>query len=60
MHKSSFKLEHKTTSITLSDRVWKLKKKNIKREVVKKIKPFAPGDEVCKLCLPGTRKSPHP
>ena len=55
MHKSSFKLEHKTTSTTLSDDVWKLKNKNInfniKWEVVKRVKPFAPGDKVCKLCL---------
>ena len=29
LHKSSFKLEHKRTSTTLSDHVWKLKKKNI-------------------------------
>ena len=29
LHKSSFKLEHKRTSITLSDHVWKLKNKNI-------------------------------
>ena len=56
LHKSSFKLEHKRTSTTLSGHVWKLKKKqninfNIKWEVVKKVKPFAPGDKVCKLCL---------
>ena len=55
MHKSSFKLEHKRTSTTLSLHVWKLKKKNtnfkIKWEVVKKVKPFAPSDKVCKLCL---------
>ena len=56
LHKSSFKLEkleHKTTSTTLSDHFWKLKNKNIniKWEVVKKVKPFAPGDKVCGLCL---------
>ena len=55
LHKSSFKLEHKRTSTTPSDHVWKLKNKNIsfniKWEVVKKVKPFAPGDKVCKLCL---------
>ena len=55
MHKSSFKLEHKRTSTTLSQHVWKLKNKNInfniKREIVKKVKPFAPNDKVCKLCL---------
>ena len=55
LHKSSFKLEHKRTSTTLSEHVWKLKKKNInfkiKKEVVKKVKPFAPSDKVCKLCL---------
>ena len=40
LHKSSLKLEHKRTSTTLSDHVWKLKNKNInfniKWEVVKK------------------------
>ena len=55
MHKSSFKLEHKRTSTTLSEQVWKLKIKsinfNIKWEVFKKVKPFAPNDKVCKLCL---------
>ena len=51
LHKSFFKLEHKRTSTTLSDHIWKLKKTknkntnfNIKWEVVKKVKPFAPGD----------------
>ena len=29
LHKSSFKLEHKRTSTTLSEHVWKLKNKNI-------------------------------
>ena len=44
MHKSSFKLEHKRTSRTLSGHVWKLKNKNIdfniniKWEIVKKVK----------------------
>ena len=46
LHKSSFKIEHKRTSTTLSDHVWKLKKKNInfniKWQVVKRVKPFAP------------------
>ena len=55
MHKSSFKLEHKRTSTTLSDHVSKLKNKNInfniKWEVVEKVKPFASNDKVCKLCL---------
>ena len=42
LHRSSFKLKHKRTSTTLSDHVWKFKKKktinfNIKREVVKKV-----------------------
>ena len=41
MHKSSFKLENKITSTTLSEHVWKLKNKNIdfniKWEVVKKL-----------------------
>ena len=55
LHKSSFKLEHKRTSTTLSDHVWKLKKKNIKFniswQVVKRVKPFAPSNKVCGLCL---------
>ena len=55
LHKSSFKLEHKRTSTTPSDLVKKLKNKkvdfNFNWEVVKKVKPFAPGDKVCKLCL---------
>ena len=46
LHKSSFKLEHKRTSTTLSEHVWKFKKNkninfNIKWEIVKKVKPFA-------------------
>ena len=55
LHRSSFKLEHKRTSTALCDHVWKLKNKNIdfntKWEIVKKVKPFAPGEKVCKLCL---------
>ena len=55
MHKSSFKLEHKRTSTTLSEHVWKLKTKNInfniQRQIFKKVNPFAPNDKVCKLCL---------
>ena len=55
LHKSSFKLEHKRTSSTLSEPIWKLKNKNInfniKWEVVIKVKPFTPSDKVCKLCL---------
>ena len=56
MHKSSFKLEHKIFSTTLSDHFWKLKKRtktstSTSNEVVKKVKPFAPSDKVCKLCL---------
>ena len=55
MHKSSFNLEHKRTSIILSDHVWKIKNKNIdfniKWNIVKKVKPFAPGKKVCKLSL---------
>ena len=55
LHKSSFKLEHKRTLTTLRDHVWKLKKKyinfNIKRQVVKRVKPFAPSNKVCGLCL---------
>ena len=52
LHKS---LEHKRTSTTLSDHVWKLNNKNIdfniKWKVAKKVKPSAPGDKVRKLCL---------
>ena len=52
---SSFKLEYMRTSTTLNDHIWKLKNKNInfniKWEVIKKVKPFTPGDKVCKLCL---------
>ena len=54
LHKSSFKLEHKQTSTTLSDHVWKLKKKNnfnISWQVVKRVKPFAPSNKVCGLCF---------
>ena len=55
LHKSSFKLEHKRTSTTLSDQVWKIKKKNINFnitwQVVKRVKPFAPSNKVCGLCL---------
>ena len=55
LHKSSFKLEHKRTSTTLSEHVRKLKNKNInfniKWEIVKKVKRFSPNDKVCKLCL---------
>ena len=55
LHKSSFKLENKRTSTTLSDHVWKLKKKNINFniswQVVKRVKPFAPSNKVCGLCL---------
>ena len=54
--KTSFlKLEHKGTSKTLSEHVWKLKNKNInfniQWEIVKKVKPFAPNNKVCKFCL---------
>ena len=55
LHESSFKVEHKRTSTTLSEHIWKLKNKNIhfniKWEVFKKVKPFAPSHKVCKLCL---------
>ena len=55
LHKSSFKLENKRTSTTLSEHVWELKNKNmnfnIKWELVKKVKPFALSDKVCKHCL---------
>ena len=43
------------TSTTLSDHVWKLEKKNInfntEWQVVKRVKPFAPSNKVCGLCL---------
>ena len=49
LHKSSFKLEHKRTTTTLSDHIRKLKKKNtdfnIKLEMVKRVKPHAPGEK---------------
>ena len=57
LHKSSFKLEHKRTATTLSlsDHVWKLKKKNTdfntKWEIVVRVKPFTPEEKVCELCL---------
>ena len=56
MHKSSFKLEHKRTSTTLSDHVWELKKKKTPTSTLngrssKKVKPFAAGEKVHKLCL---------
>ena len=56
-HKSSFKLEHRRTSTTLRDHVWKLKKKtinfNITGNFFKKVTPFAPrlSSKVCKLCI---------
>ena len=60
--RSSFKLEHKRTSTTFSEHVLTLKNKiisfNIKWEVLKKMKPFAPSDKVCKLCL--QEKTIHP
>ena len=52
MHKTSFKLEHKKTSTTLSDHVWKLQKPtkkkldfNINWEFSKKVKPLALSDK---------------
>ena len=55
LHKSSFKLEHKRTTTILSDHIWKLKKKNtdfnIKWEIIKNVKPYAPGEKICRLCL---------
>ena len=55
LHKSPFKLEHKRTTTTLSDHIWKLKKKttdfNIKWEIIKNVKPYAPGEKICKLCV---------
>ena len=46
----------KRTSTTLSDHVWKFKKKHINFNIkwenfkIKKVKPFSPGDKVCKRC----------
>ena len=55
LHESSFKLEPKRTSTTLSEHVWILKNENInfniKWEIVKKVKSFAPSDKMCKLRL---------
>ena len=55
LHKSSFKLAYKRTSTPLSDHVWKLKNRNIgfniKWEVVRRVRPFAPSNKVCGLCL---------
>ena len=55
LHRSSFKLEHKKTSTTLSENVWELKSKsinfNIEREILKKVDRFAPNDKVCELRL---------
>ena len=55
LRKSSFKLEHNRTTATLSDHVWNLKKKNtnfnIKWEISKNVKPYAPGEKICKLYL---------
>ena len=55
LHKSSFKLEHKRTTTTLSDHIWKLEKKNtdfnIKWEIIKNVKPYGPGEKISKLCL---------
>ena len=55
LHKPTFKLKHKRTTTTLRDHIWKRKKKNtdfkIKWEIVKRVKPYAPGEKVCKLCL---------
>ena len=59
LHMSSFKLEHRAT--TLSDHARKKHKKkkkqpknidfNIKWKIAKKVKPFAPDEKVCKLCV---------
>ena len=55
LNKSPFKLEHKRTTTTLSDHIWKLKEKNtdfnITWEIIKNVKPYAPGEKICKLCL---------
>ena len=44
-----------TTTKTLSDHIWKLKKVNtdfnIKCDIIKNVKPYAPGEKRCKLCL---------
>ena len=55
LHKSSLKLEHKRTSTTLSDHVWKLKKQQHRLQHQmggrQKMKLFALSDKVGKLCL---------
>ena len=58
LHEQSFQVITQGTSTTLSDHVWEFKKKakknidfNIKWVIFKKVKPFAPGDKVCILCL---------
>ena len=46
---------YRASLTTLSDHVWKLKKKNINFnitwQVVKRVKPFAPSNKVCGICL---------
>ena len=55
LHNLSFKLEHKRTSTTLSDHVWKFKKKKHRLQyqmrIRQKVKRFASGEKLCKLCL---------
>ena len=48
LHKSSFKLEHKRTTTTLSDHITDY---IIKWEIIKNVKPYATGEKTCKLCL---------
>ncbi|GFS24376.1 hypothetical protein ElyMa_003414000 [Elysia marginata] len=54
-HKSSFKLEHKKASTSLSEHIWALKDKNIdykkERQILKKTRPYTPGKKTCPLCL---------
>ena len=63
LHKSSFKLEHKRTTTTLSDHIWKLKNKNTdfsnKWEFVENVKPYAPGEKIMQAIPTGEIFDPH-
>ncbi|GFS04173.1 hypothetical protein ElyMa_006489000 [Elysia marginata] len=54
-HKSSFKLEHKKASTSLSEHIWALKDKDIdykiEWQILKKTRPYMPGKKTCPLCL---------
>ena len=53
LHKSSFKLEHKRTTTTLSDHIWELKKKQsrFQHQMGDCQESEAKCEKVCKLCL---------